>query len=72
MLNFYKKLCRLKRTDDTLINGSFALLENKDGLFVYERRGESGSMIAAGNFGGEEKTYALPEQYIGGEVILSS
>ena len=72
VLNFYKKLCRLRSTDDTLINGSFMLLENSGGLFAYERISGSGRMLVCGNFGGEKASYKLPERYIGGEIILSS
>ena len=68
ILNFYKKLIALRRTEDTLIYGSFhLLLEEDEDLFVYERTlGEEKFTIAV-NMSGKEREFQIK-----GKTVLSN
>ena len=72
VLNFYKKLNHLNRTDDVLINGKFNLLANGGGLFAYERYTDTARALIVGSFGDNAVEYELPEEYSDGKILLSS
>ncbi|CAN5436656.1 alpha-amylase family glycosyl hydrolase [soil metagenome] len=57
VLNFYKELIRLRRTEDALINGDYKAVDdqNKD-VLSYVRRGEKKSILVALNMSPESKT----------------
>lgn len=57
ILNFYKELIRLRRTEDPLINGDYKAVDeqNKD-VLSYLRRGEKKSILVALNMSPESKT----------------
>jgi alpha-glucosidase len=57
ILNFYKELIRLRRTDDALVNGSYQAVDdqNKD-VLSYVRKGEKKSVLVALNMTPESKT----------------
>jgi alpha-glucosidase len=57
ILNFYKELIQLRRSEDALINGDYQAVdvENKD-VLSYLRRGEKKSVLVALNMTPESKT----------------
>ena len=68
ILNFYKKLISLRRSSDTLIYGSFKLLEEDDeDLFIYERTLDKEKYTIIVNMSDNTRCYPVK-----GQVVLSN
>ena len=68
ILNFYKKLISLRRSSDTLIYGSFKLLEEDDeDLFIYERTLDNEKYTIIVNMSDNTRCYPVK-----GQVVLSN
>lgn len=55
ILNFYKELIRLRRTEDALINGDYRAVDDDKEVLSYVRRGEKKSILVALNMTPETK-----------------
>ncbi len=64
VLNFYRKLIKLKRNSETLIYGHFELLEEEDeDLFIYRRYLNEEEYIIISNYSDKERNYGLNGDY---------
>lgn len=50
VFNYYKKLIKLKKSNDCIIYGDFKLISNENNIFVYERNYEGKKIIVLCNF----------------------
>ena len=68
VLNFFKKLIALKKSNAALSYGDFKLIENEGGFFRYERTLDGATVTVIGNFGAD----ASPRDVSGiaGEALL--
>ncbi len=55
ILNFYKELIRLRRSEDALINGDYRAVDDNKDVLSYVRRGEKKSILVALNMTPETK-----------------
>jgi oligo-1,6-glucosidase len=73
VFSYYQTLIQLRKKMDIIPFGNFELLLADDpDLFVYIRRYQQEALLTACNFSCTEKTFALPEQFIGTEPLLSN
>lgn len=75
VLNFYKKMISIKKSDRTLQNGEFKL-ETTDNanLIAYRRIGQQSSWLVLANLSNNEISYGIPTDLINKrfEVVLSN
>ena len=75
VLNFYKKMLKVRRENETVLRGSFELLmpEDKE-LFVYTRTLGGSKVLVACNYSGSERELTLPEplRKMGGCLMLEN
>lgn len=81
VLSYYKKLIALRKDPaykETIVYGDFVPCERcGDNLIAYLRKGESQTILVAGNFNPDEKTVELPltaegQKVSGGKVLLDN
>ncbi|MBQ9050369.1 MAG: alpha-glucosidase [Lachnospiraceae bacterium] len=81
VLSYYKKLIALRKDPaykETIVYGDFVPCENcGDNLIAYLRKGESQTILVAGNFNPDPKTVELPlatggRKVTGGKVLLDN
>lgn len=70
VLNFYRKLLKLRASEPIITDGVFTLLYNSDGVSIYKMSDENGSIFVATNFTENEK--ALPSDIPGNARLLIS
>ena len=57
MLNFYKRLLKLRRSSEALTHGDYAPVETQQGVFAYTRTHESDRLLIALNFTDQEQPF---------------
>lgn len=81
VLSYYKKLIALRKDPaykETIVYGDFVPCENcGDNLIAYLRKGESQTILVAGNFNPDQKAVVLPlradgQKAAGGKVLLDN
>lgn len=72
MLTLYRQLIRLRRRNEALSTGDFALVEAEGDVLAYERRQGEDRMLIALNLGNGDERFALPDWAAGGEVLMST
>jgi oligo-1,6-glucosidase len=74
LLNYYKKLIALRKTDEykeLLIYGKFEpLFEEEEKIFAYKRLDESGEILVLANFGKTDKKLELEKNEY--QVLLNN
>lgn len=69
VLNFYRRLIRLRKSEDALLYGTFTLLAEEDEeLFIYTRTLDGVRFTIAANWSGNERCY----DSLKGETVLSN
>ena len=64
ILNDYKEIIKLRKADETLVYGTFKLLDGSKDRFVYRRRSSGSEYVIDCNLGKEEQAaYAVGEGY---------
>ncbi|MBA3442353.1 MAG: DUF3459 domain-containing protein [Pyrinomonadaceae bacterium] len=61
ILNFYKRLIRLRRASPALLDGDYLNIGNDPHIFAYRRRSPTQTMIIALNMSGENRSLRLDE-----------
>ena len=73
VLNFYRRLLKVRKGLPAVIYGSTEFLEMDDPeLMVYIRRAEGQELISINNFSGSERSYRLPAGYEAAELLISN
>ena len=73
VLNFYRRLLKVRKGLPAVIYGSTEFLEMDDPeLMVYIRRAEGQELISINNFSGSERSYRLPAGYEATELLISN
>ncbi len=73
VLNFYRRLLKVRKGLPAVIYGSTEFLEMDDPeLMVYIRRAEGQELISINNFSGSERSYRLPAGYETAELLISN
>ena len=73
VLNFYRKLIRVRKGRPAVLFGKteFLLPEDPD-LMVYTRTDEAEALLSVNNFSSLSRTFALPDAFLGAELLLSN
>lgn len=73
VLNFYKKLCKLKKESETLIYGKYDLiLEDDDNIFAYTRTLKDEKYIVITNLSDNEVNYSYDNAVLSYEKLVLS
>lgn len=73
ILNYYKKLLRLRKSSDTIIYGSYEVLdiENPD-TYTYIRKLDKEEILVMANFTNTDSPTQIPKGFEKGEVFISN
>ncbi len=70
---YYQKLIQLRKKEPVIVDGKYELLLPEDpAIFAYTRTTEDAKLLVLCNFTPEEKTFELPKEYEGGELLLGN
>jgi len=70
---YYQKLIQLRKELDIITLGSYELLLPDDpDLYVYTRRYQHEELLVVCNFSHKERTFTLPQRFIGAKLLLSN
>jgi len=73
VFTYYQKLIQLRKQLDIITLGNYELLLPDDpDLYVYTRNYQNESLIIICNFSQDDKTFTLPERFIGSKLIISN
>lgn len=73
VFHFYQELIRLRKRHDVIVYGSYRLLWPEDRqVFAYTRTLAPCRLLAVCNLSGEDAEIRLPEEFAGGEVLISN
>ena len=68
----YQKLIALRKLDDTIVYGTYELLEkDHPDLFVYTRTLGNEKLLVVCNFADREVAWQVPDEFAGGEILIS-
>ncbi len=73
VLNFYKKLIKLRKSSETIMYGSYELLLPEDeNIFAYVRKGEGEEILVVCNFTDKKREFEFENGFKNGEVLISN
>ena len=73
VFRFYQKLIRLRKEMEVIVHGHYTLLEPEHpDLFIYTRTLGNESLLVVCNFSEREQAYAVPEEYLGAEILIAN
>lgn len=73
VLNFYKKLIKLRKASETIIYGSYELLlPDDENIFAYIRTYGDEKILVACNFSKDKVEFELPQEFKSGQVFISN
>ncbi len=73
VLNYYKKLLKLRKIHDVIVYGRFVpYMEESEKVFAFTREGENENFFVACNFKPEEVTIEIPEIFVSGSHIIGN
>lgn len=73
IFHYYQKLIALRKQEAVLIDGWYEpLMEEDENIFAYTRTNELEKLLVYCNFGDTPQTRTLPEEWNGGEVLISN
>ena len=72
VLNFYRELLALRKTEPCCADGRFVALRDTEGVLAYERRTEENGLLVVCNMSDGPRCFSVPAGYRGGEVILGN
>lgn len=65
IFNFYKKIIRLRKNNDTILYGKYELLNKEsEELFVYTREYKAEKLLVICNWTDKEQNYSLPYEWV--------
>ena len=64
VLSLYKKLGKIRRENEELVNGDFSLLESEGGFIAYRRGSAKENLIVAVNRGEEDRIFNIRGKYV--------
>ncbi|HEX9919376.1 MAG TPA: alpha-glucosidase C-terminal domain-containing protein, partial [Pyrinomonadaceae bacterium] len=65
LLNFYKKMIRLRRQSIALLDGDYAAVGTSPHIYAYLRRAGGQTMLVALNMSAEQRTLSLDDAALG-------
>ena len=68
----YQKLISLRKAHDIITYGTYDLLDSDDRLWVYTRTLNEERLLVVCSFSGEEVPFEVPEEFRGGECLISN
>ena len=73
VLNFYKKLIKLRKASETVIYGSYELLLAEDeNIFAYIRAYENEKILVVCNFSKDNIAFDIPKEFKKGNIFISN
>lgn len=73
VFHYYQKLIALRKQEEIIVHGAYALLEPDSGsLYVYTRILENQKLLVICNFTKEEVPYRVPEEYADAKVLIGN
>lgn len=73
VFSFYRELIRLRHQYDLIVYGSYQLLWPEDTqIFAYMRKLDRQRMLVVCNLSGKTAEIQIPEEYLGGEILISN
>ena len=73
VFRYYQKIIALRKKEQVMVYGAYQLLEpDSESLYVYTRTLGGEKLLVICNFTKEEETYAIPEEFAGSSILISS
>lgn len=73
VLNFYKRLLKLRKSSDTIICGDYELLlPDDENIFAYIRTYEGERILVLCNFSKDKLAFDIPKEFENAEVFISN
>lgn len=73
VLNFYKKLIKLRKSSETILYGTYELLlKDDENIFAYIRRKDDEEILVISNFSDKKIKFDLPKKFENADVFLSN
>jgi alpha-glucosidase len=76
ILNFYRKLTRLRRNSPALLDGDYVSVGNDPNVYAYMRKSTAQTFLVALNMSNEDRTFSLKDSVVnnrsGYRVVLSN
>ena len=73
VLNFYKKLIKIRKNSETIIYGSYELLlADDENIFAYIRNYENEKILVLCNFSKDNITFDIPKEFKKGNIFISN
>ena len=73
VLNFYKRLLKLRKSSDTIIYGDYELLlPDDENIFAYIRTYEGERILVLCNFSKDKLAFDIPKEFENAEVFISN
>lgn len=73
VLNYYKKLIHLRKTENIFIEGRYIpVQEDDEDIFAYVRESETDKMLVLCNFRKKEVLYKVNDEWKNGEVLIEN
>ena len=71
LVNFYKKLGKIRKENPFLAEAEFAFLRVDTDICIWERKSKEHNMFIAVNRSGSKETIVIPEEYQKGKVMFT-
>ena len=73
VFSYYKKLIALRHQEEVIVYGHYELLlPESEELYVYTRELNEEKLLVICNFTDKEVSYAVPDQFVGKEILISN
>ena len=73
VLNFYKKLIKIRKNSETIIYGSYELLlADDENIFAYIRNYENEKILVLCNFSKDSIAFDIPKEFKNGNIFISN
>lgn len=73
VFSYYKKLIALRHQEEVIVYGHYELLlPESEELYVYTRELNEEKLLVICNFTDKEVSYAVPDEFVGKEILISN
>lgn len=73
VFSYYKKLIALRHQEEVIVYGHYELLlSESEELYVYTRELNEEKLLVICNFTDKEVSYAVPDEFVGKEILISN